>query len=323
MASVWYGRSITGRQYSRRVNVAAIDIGTNSVRLLIADETGRELERPMRITRLGQGVDVTGVLAADAIARTTAVLGEYRTLLQRHGVRRARATATSAARDAQNSQAFFDAAEQALGVRPELLSGEEEARLSFQGATHGLPLTDAPFLIIDLGGGSTEFALGSREPEALVSTQMGCVRMTERHLQADPPSAEQLAACFTDVQRELVRVRAVLDVQRARSVIGLAGTVTALSGMQLGLTHYDSSRTHHSQLTRVQVEAQFARLSAATVLERRTVLAEPARAEVIVGGAAVLLTIMKEFAIDELLVSERDILDGLAASLAAPATSSS
>jgi exopolyphosphatase/guanosine-5'-triphosphate,3'-diphosphate pyrophosphatase len=284
------------------MNVAAIDIGTNSVRLLIANESGREIERPMRITRLGQGVDVSGALAAEAIARTVAVLTEYRVLIERHDVKRIRATATSAARDASNSQAFFDAAERALGVRPELLSGDEEARLSFEGATHGLARSGAPFLVIDLGGGSTEFVLGEAEPAAQISTQMGCVRMTERHLKTDPPTSEQLT---------------VVNPAQARTVVGLAGTVTALSAMQLGLTHYDASRTHHSRLTRVQTETLFARLSAANVDERRLMLAEPARAEVIVGGAAVLLTIVRELAIDELLVSEHDILDGLAASLVA------
>ncbi len=297
------------------MNVAAIDIGTNSVRLLIADESGREVERPMRITRLGQGVDVTGKLAAEAIARTVAVLREYRALIERHAVTRVRATATSAARDAANSQEFFDAAQQALGVRPELLSGDEEARLSFRGATHGLAANAAPFLIIDLGGGSTEFVLGTSAPEALISTQMGCVRMTERHLKSDPPTAEQLEASFADVRREMVKVREIIDVSRAHTVVGLAGTVTALSAMQLGLTHYDASRTHHSQLTRAQVEAAFAQLSSATVLQRRSLLAEPQRAEVIVGGAAVLLTILRELAIEQLLVSEHDILDGLASSL--------
>jgi exopolyphosphatase / guanosine-5'-triphosphate,3'-diphosphate pyrophosphatase len=297
------------------VNVAAIDIGTNSARLLITDADGREIERPMRITRLGQGVDVTGTLAPEAIARTVAVLTEYRTAMDRANVTRVRATATSAARDAKNSQQFFDAAERALGVRPELLSGEEEARLSFRGAAHGLPTEQAPFLIIDLGGGSTEFVLGSTEPEALLSTQMGCVRMTERHLKADPPSTEQLAACFAEVRRQLVRVREVIDLKRARTVVGLAGTVTALSAMQLGLSRYDATQTHHSRLTRQQVETQFQRLSTATVAERRGMLAEPGRAEVIVGGAAVLLTILRELAIDELRVSEHDILDGLAASL--------
>jgi exopolyphosphatase / guanosine-5'-triphosphate,3'-diphosphate pyrophosphatase len=302
------------------VNVAAIDIGTNSVRLLIADEAGREIARPMRITRLGQGVDVTGTLSAEAIARTVSVLTEYRAAMDGARVTRVRATATSAARDAQNSQQFFDAAERALGVRPELLSGDEEARLSFRGATHGLSSTLAPFLIIDLGGGSTEFVLGTSAPEALLSTQMGCVRMTERHLKADPPSAAELEACFADVRRELTKVRAVMDVSRARTVVGLAGTVTALSAMQLGLTRYDASKTHHSRITRSQVEALFNRLSVATVAERRNLLAEPARAEVIVGGAAVLLTTMRDLSLDELLVSERDILDGLAASLTATST---
>jgi exopolyphosphatase/guanosine-5'-triphosphate,3'-diphosphate pyrophosphatase len=302
------------------VNVAAIDIGTNSVRLLIADETGREIARPMRMTRLGQGVDVTGALLPEAVARTVAVLAEYRNAMDAANVTRVRATATSAARDARNSQQFFDAAEQALGVRPELLSGDEEARLSFRGATHGLSPELGPFLIIDLGGGSTEFVLGTSAPEALLSTQMGCVRMTERHLTADPPSAAQLAACFADVRRELTRVRAVMNVSRAHTVVGLAGTVTALSAMQLGLTRYDASRTHHSRLTRAQVEALFSRLTIATVVERRALLAEPARAEVIVGGAAVLLTILRELSLDELLVSEHDILDGLAASLTASST---
>ncbi len=289
------------------MNVAAIDIGTNSVRLLIADEAGREIERPMRMTRLGQGVDLTGVLALEAILRTTTVLGEYRALLRRWNVKRVRATATSAARDAQNGRQFLDAAERALGVRPELLSGEEEARLSFIGATRGQSANGAPFLIIDLGGGSTEFVVGTSAPEALISTQMGCVRMSERHLKTDPPSPAELQACFVDVRRELARVREVIEPGRARTVLGLAGTVTALSALQLGLTHYDASRTHHSLLTRPQVEALFSRLSTATLAERRRMLAEPARAEVIVGGAAVLLTILREFAIDQLCVSERDI----------------
>jgi exopolyphosphatase / guanosine-5'-triphosphate,3'-diphosphate pyrophosphatase len=295
-------------------NVAAVDIGTNSVRLLIADESGHQLERPMHITRLGQGVDVTGRLAPEAIARTCAVLEQYRVLAERHGATRMRATATSAARDAQNSAEFFDAAERALGVRPELLSGEEEARLSFSGATAGLAADAGPFLIIDLGGGSTELVFGDTQPEALVSLQLGCVRMTERHLKTDPPTTAELEACFSDVERELGKASGI-EAARARRVIGLAGTVTALSAMQLGLTRYDATRTHHSTLTLLEVEAAFHQLSRVNVVERRRLLVEPARAEVIVGGAAVLLTLMRHFAIAELLVSEHDILDGLAASL--------
>jgi exopolyphosphatase/guanosine-5'-triphosphate,3'-diphosphate pyrophosphatase len=297
------------------MNVAAIDIGTNSVRLLVADAQGRELERPMRITRLGQGVDVTGALAGDAIARTVDVLREYRALCERHSVSRLRATATSAARDAKNSADFFDAAQSALGLRPELISGEEEARLSFRGATSGIPAESGPFLIFDIGGGSTELVVGDTEPQALVSLQLGCVRMTERHLKSDPPSETEIEACLSDVQSRLAGVAERLDVGRARLCIGLAGTVTALSAMQLGLRRYDAARTHHSWLTLEQVERLFLRLSRATVAERRTLLAEPQRADVIVGGTAVLVTLMRELRIRELLVSEHDILDGLVASM--------
>ncbi|HEY6080473.1 MAG TPA: Ppx/GppA phosphatase family protein [Polyangiaceae bacterium] len=295
--------------------VAAVDIGTNSVRLLVTEPGGREIERPMRITRLGQCVDVTGRLSAEAIERTVAVLAEYRALSERWGVTRMRATATSAARDASNSAQFFDAAERALGVRPELLSGAEEAQLSFHGATSGLELEAGPFLIIDLGGGSTELVLGKREPEALISLQMGCVRMTERHLKADPPASDELAACLEDVEGRLTRADAVIDARRARQVVGLAGTVTALSAMQLGLARYDATQTHHSTLTLPQIEALFQRLSKATLAQRRTLLVEPQRADVIVGGAAVLLGTMRHFQLSELLVSEHDILDGLAATL--------
>lgn len=295
--------------------LAAIDIGTNSVRLLVTDAAGNELERLMRMTRLGQGVDVTGELTPEAIARTVAVLAEYAARLRVHGVTRVRAVATSAARDARNGAEFFDAAERALGVRPELLSGDAEAHWSFFGATFGLAPSEAPFLVIDLGGGSTEFVLGSTRPEAAISLQMGCVRMSERYLRSDPPTSEQLAACEADVRRELRRVREVIDVSKARTVIGLAGTVTALCAVQLGLTHYDAARTHHRRLTAAQVAAASARLARANLIERRELLAEPARAEVIVGGALVLTTIMSELGLSELLVSEHDILDGLAASL--------
>jgi exopolyphosphatase / guanosine-5'-triphosphate,3'-diphosphate pyrophosphatase len=295
--------------------LAAIDIGTNSVRLLVTDSAGNELERLMRMTRLGQGVDVTGELAPEAIARTVAVLAEYREPLRTHGVTHVRAVATSAARDARNGADFFDAAERALGVRPELLSGDAEAHWSFYGATLGLSRTDGPFLVIDLGGGSTEFVLGTERPEAAISLQMGCVRMSERHMQSDPPTTAQLAACEDDVRRELGRVGEVIDVSKARTVIGLAGTVTALSALQLGLTRYDATRTHHSRLSAVQVATLGARLARANVAERRALLAEPARAEVIVGGAVVLATTMSELGLQELLVSEHDILDGLAASL--------
>ncbi|HKP58238.1 MAG TPA: hypothetical protein VJV78_16035 [Polyangiales bacterium] len=297
------------------MNVAAVDIGTNSVRLLITDADGRALERHMQITRLGQGVDVSGALHPDAIARTLDVLREYGALIERHDAQRVRAAATSAARDASNSQLFFDGAERALGTRPELLSGETEAELSFRGATTGVSRSGAPFLVVDIGGGSTEFVLGSERPEALISVDMGCVRMTERHLKDDPATAQQLEAVMADVRGKLADVRRAVPVARTRTMIGLAGTITALAALVQGLKHYDAERTHHARLTRAQVEDQFARLCALDVAGRRAVLAEPKRAEVVVGGAAVLVAILREFGLQELLVSETDILDGLAASL--------
>jgi exopolyphosphatase/guanosine-5'-triphosphate,3'-diphosphate pyrophosphatase len=297
------------------MNVAAVDIGTNSVRLLITDPQGRELERRMQITRLGQGVDVTGSLHPDAIARTLAVLSEYGEAIRKYEVARTRAAATSAARDADNSQAFLDAAERALGARPELLPGEEEALLSFRGATFGLDLSQGPFLVLDIGGGSTEFVLGSTRPSALISVNMGCVRMTERYLKSDPPAPAELAACQSEVAAILETVRRAVPVQRARRTIGLAGTITTLASLQQGLMRYDPARTHHARLTRGEVEQLFARLAGADLATRRGMLAEPKRAEVIVGGVLVLLTILREFEIPELLVSESDILDGLAASL--------
>ncbi|MET0283721.1 MAG: Ppx/GppA phosphatase family protein [Polyangiales bacterium] len=296
------------------MNVAAIDIGTNSVRLLITDAQGRELEREMRITRLGQGVDVARTLHADAIQRTVEVLAQYRAQIEQHGVKRVRATATSAARDAKNSQEFFDAAERALGHRPALISGDEEAELSFRGATDGLK-EPAPYLVIDIGGGSTEFVLGTEHPEQVISVNMGCVRMAERHLKSDPPTRTELEATFADTRSILADVTRKVEVARAKTVVGLAGTITALAYLHKGIKTYSPADTHRTWMSRTDVEAAFQKLAGANVEQRRAMLIEPKRAEVIVGGAAVLVTLMRELAIDKLLVSESDILDGLASSL--------
>ena len=298
------------------MNVAAIDIGTNSVRLLITDEAGVERVRLMRITRLGQGVDQKGVLQTDAIARTLDVLEAYGEALAAHKVARVRVTATSAARDASNRQSFFDAVQRSLGYAPELLSGDEEALLSFRGATSGLAGAHAaPYLVVDIGGGSTEFCFGTREPEQAISLNVGCVRLTERHLSGDPPTPEQLQACYDDVNVALQQVRDTVDVSRAQTVVGLAGTVTSLAHMQLGLREYSPEQTHHSLLSADQVFTMAQRLSTATVAERAQLLAEPKRAEVIVGGVIVLNALMRELQVPQILVSEADILDGLAASL--------
>lgn len=297
-------------------SVAAVDIGTNSVRLLIMGGDGREVLRKMQITRLGQGVDASGELSQAAVDRTLHVLSAYRSELERVGVDRVRAIATSAARDASNGEAFLVAAGDALGYRPELLSGEEEARLSFAGATGRLPAAaQAPYLVVDIGGGSTEFVLGQGWPCALVSVAMGCVRMTERHLHSDPPTAAEQAACIADVRELLTSVRLRVPVEQARTVVGVAGTITTLCHLHLGLRQYEPTRSHGTRLSSGDVERLCTRLAGMELAARQTLLGQPQRAEVIVAGAWVLQTLMEAFGIESLFVSERDILDGLIASL--------
>jgi exopolyphosphatase/guanosine-5'-triphosphate,3'-diphosphate pyrophosphatase len=298
------------------VNVAAIDCGTNSIRLLVSDG-GTTVERLMRITRLGQGVDATGRLAPDAIDRTVAVLREYRGVMDRHGVERVRITATSAARDAANRDDFFDAAEAVVGARPELLAGDEEGRLSFQGATADLDRGLGPFLVVDIGGGSTELIVGTDEPVGVRSLDIGCVRMTEKFIHSDPPAPEELSAVVSIVRDHLDDVvREMPAVKDTARMVGLAGTVTTVAAVEIGLATYDRDRIHHFVLTRAAAEDVFRTLATEPRAQR---IANPgleeARADVIVGGTAILVAIMRYFGFDECLVSESDILDGLVASL--------
>ncbi len=297
--------------------LAGIDCGTNSTRLLVADESGTTVERLMRITRLGQGVDATGRLAEEAIARTVAVLREYRQVLDRHGVERMRMTATSAARDASNRDDFFAAATAAVGVSPELLGGNEEARLSFLGATAELDPDDGPFLVADIGGGSTEFAVGTSEPDGVLSTDIGCVRLTEKFLHSDPPAPEELSQAFDVVRGHLEDVaRVIPSAAEARCFVGLAGTVTTMAAVELGLATYDRDRIHHFVLTRAAAEDVFRTLATESRRQRiHNPGLEEARADVIVGGAVVVVAIMRYFELQECLVSEADILDGLVLSL--------
>lgn len=310
---------------SRRLG--AVDIGTNSVRLLVADVEGAgpdarvtTLDRRMTITRLGQGVDGDRRLHPDAIARTLAVLDQYGAAARALGVEAIRATATSAARDATNRDDLFDPARSALGVRPELLSGEEEARLSFLGATASLAEVGAvaPYLVVDIGGGSTEFVLGTDAPVGLISIDVGCVRVTEQFLHSDPPAPEELSAAVSVVRDHLKDVeREIGDLRVAKTLVGLAGTVSTVAAVEQGLAAYDRDRIHHFRLTRAAVEDVFRTLATESAEERRQNPGlEPERADVIVGGVIVLASVFRAFGFDEMLVSEEDILDGLVRDLA-------
>jgi exopolyphosphatase / guanosine-5'-triphosphate,3'-diphosphate pyrophosphatase len=295
--------------------VAAIDIGTNSVRLLVLDSNGTELAREMEITRLGQGVDATGVLHPDAIARTTAVLRRYADIMKHHGVGRVRATATSAARDAGNRAEFFGQVQASIGHPAELLSGDEEARLSFFGATSDLTPEQGPFVVFDIGGGSTEFARGVSRPEQHISVNMGGVRITERFLHTDPPTASEIDAARATIRQLLEEVRAAVDVNAVKTWLGLAGTVTTFAAHVAGLTTYDATVTHGFVLEHADVRAFTASLLTHSTEQRKALILEPKRAGVIIGGALVLDEIMSQFGVNEVRTSERDILDGLAASL--------
>ncbi len=299
--------------------VAAVDCGTNSTRLLITED-GRTVDRRMIITRLGQDVDRTGRLAPEAIERTTAALQEFREAMDEHGVERVRMTATSAARDAANREEFFTAAEAIVGVAPELLSGLEEGRLSFAGATAELDPADGPFLVVDIGGGSTEFAVGTDECEGAVSVDIGCVRLTEKFLHHDPPRPEELSACLSVVQVHLDDVaRDLPAVLSAKTFVGLAGTVTTVAAVDLGLETYDRDAIHHLELSHEAVEDVFRTLATESRAQRLTNPGlEEARADVIVGGCCVLVKLMRHWGRATCLVSEADILDGLAASISSP-----
>jgi exopolyphosphatase / guanosine-5'-triphosphate,3'-diphosphate pyrophosphatase len=304
---------------------AAIDCGTNSTRLLIAHPHGATLERLNRITRLGAGVDQTGRLAADAVRRTVGVLEEYRRAIDRHGVVKMRMTATSAARDAANRDEFFPAAEAVIGIEPELLSGAEEGRLSFEGATFELEPGTGPWLVVDIGGGSTELVAGrqgaSGAPLAIRSLDVGCVRLTERFLASDPPTAGEIEAARRFVTSLITgAVEQEPGLAGGQALVGLAGTVACLASVDQGVDEYDRDRVHHYVLTRDRVGQMLERLSSLTSAERRLVPGvEPARADVIVGGTIVLDEIMRQFRFDRCLTSEADILDGLVLSLASGA----
>jgi exopolyphosphatase/guanosine-5'-triphosphate,3'-diphosphate pyrophosphatase len=312
---------------SAAARVAAIDCGTNAVRLLVADvdrQAGQltDVDRRLEIVRLGEGVDSTGRLSPEALRRTLRAIEGYARIIEETSAGAVRMVATSAARDAANAADFVRGVRDVLGLEPEVLSGREEAYLSFTGATaelSGQPGTR--YLVVDIGGGSTEFVLGSGNGAGMtaMSVDMGCVRMTERHLRGDPPGAVEIAAAAADIDAELDQVAAAMPAGEADTLVGLAGSVTTVAGLALRLPGYDAGLIHHSRIRARDVSAQTTRLLGQTRAQRTALgVMHPGRADVIAGGAMVLDRIMRRFGFAEVLVSEHDILDGIAWAMTGP-----
>jgi exopolyphosphatase / guanosine-5'-triphosphate,3'-diphosphate pyrophosphatase len=301
--------------------LAAVDVGTNSTRLLVADvEGGRvvaEHAREMIITRLGKGVDRTGRFDPAALRRTLDVLAGYGATCRRLGVQGRRVVATSATRDAGNRQEFLDGVRALLGVEAEVLSGEAEAATAYRGATHDLP-GDGRTLVVDIGGGSTELILGTTgNPEAMVSLDLGCVRLHERHLHTDPPTATEVAALRADAATQLARVTGTLDPASAERVVGVAGTITTVTAIGLGLAVYDPRRIHRSALSAAEIAAVAEKLAAMTVAERAAIpVMAKGREDVIAAGALLLDELVRTFGFQRVIASETDILDGVLLGLA-------
>ncbi|WP_455952315.1 Ppx/GppA phosphatase family protein [Arcanobacterium haemolyticum] len=310
------------------MRVAGIDCGTNSIRLLIADVDDRgvlsDVVRRMEIVRLGQGVDKTGRFDAQALERTLAVVDDYAGQIAEHGCESVVFAATSATRDAENRDVFIDGVRERLGVTPQVLSGEEEARTSFAGAISALVSPDAPLLAIDLGGGSTELVLGSADGTVLgaYSMDVGSVRMRERQMKSDPPTADEVAAARADVAAALDDAEAVVDLSQARTVVGLAGTITSVAALSLGLEEYDSERIHGLDMSLGQVEESTSWFIEAPLAQREAVpFLHPKRADVIGAGALVWQEVLHRIVqrcdeagwpLESVTISEHDILDGLA-----------
>ena len=300
--------------------VAAIDCGTNSIRLLvtdIADGGQHDLHREMRIVLLGQGFDRTGRLAPVAIERTRGALVDYAAVCRELAAEHIRMVATSASRDADNSEDFRAVVLDVLGVEPEVISGDEEAALSFDGATRTLDPRDGPFLVMDIGGGSTELVLGTDHVTAARSVDVGCVRLTERHLVDDPPTLQQVADAVRDIDTAIEQARTVVPFDEARTAVGLAGSVTTVAALSLGLSSYDRDRIHLSRLTAADVEKVTTDVLQMTRADRAALpVMHPGRVDVIGAGALILRTLVRRLDLGEVLVSEADILDGIAWSIA-------
>lgn len=299
--------------------VAAIDCGTNSIRLLIADISGgkfREVLRDMEIVRLGQGVDENKSFHPDAINRTLAAVEKFKNQLAGKGVEKIRFCATSATRDATNRDLFIDGVRQILGVEVEVIPGEEEARLSFNGATKELLQIDAPFLVVDIGGGSTEFVYGNQKVEFAKSVDIGCVRMSERHLKSQPVEMSQVAQAIIDIDKAIAQAAAVVPISTAKTLVAVAGTATTIAAAALELETYDRYAIHLSRIPAEKVHKVSAAFQAMTKSEISNLgFMHPGRVDVITAGSLVLSRVMAATGATEFVASESDILDGMAWSL--------
>jgi len=302
------------------MRVAAIDCGTNSIRLLIADIEGtnfREIYRTMEIVRLGQGVDQNKAFHPDAITRTLAAVDLFAQEIAKRGVEQIRFCATSATRDASNRDRFINGVKERLGIEPEVISGDEEARLSFIGATKEFAPSDAPFLVVDIGGGSTEFVYGHSEVEFAKSVNIGCVRMTERNIHSDPPAADEIENARRDIQEAIAIAAAIVPITKAKTLIAVAGTATSVAASALELKEYDRHAIHLARISAEQTHHVALTFAAMNAEQRSHVgFLHPGRADVFAAGSLVLSEVMKATGAKEFVASEADILDGIAFSLA-------
>jgi exopolyphosphatase/guanosine-5'-triphosphate,3'-diphosphate pyrophosphatase len=299
--------------------VAAVDCGTNSIRLLIADITGdnfKEVLRTMEIVRLGQGVDQNKAFQPDAIDRTLNVVRLFKDQIASKGVEKIRFCATSATRDATNRNLFIDGVRDILGIEVEVIPGEEEAELSFIGATKELRQSDSPFLVVDIGGGSTEFVFGSEKVDFAKSVNIGCVRMSERHLNTQPPSMAQIAQAIVDIDIAIAQAAAVVPITTAKTLVAVAGTATTVAAAALELNDYDRHMIHLSRISAINVHKVAASFQSMNKDQIASLgFMHPGRVDVITAGSLVLSRIMAATGASEFVASESDILDGMAWSL--------
>ena len=302
------------------MRVAAIDCGTNSIRLLIADVESnklREVVRDMEIVRLGQGVDQTGEFHPDAIKRTLAAVDKFAAEIARRGVQKIRFCATSATRDATNRALFIDGVRERLGIEVEVITGVEEAELSFIGAIQELNPNSGPFLVVDIGGGSTEFVFGNNKVESAKSVNIGCVRMSERHFKNDPPTDNQIELARADIQEAIAQAAMIVPITKAKTLVAVAGTATTVAAAALDLEVYDRYSIHLSRISSEKVH-KVAEMFLAMDRDKRSNLGymHPGRIDVIAAGSLVLSEVMKATAVTQFIASETDILDGIALSIA-------